>query len=132
MRIKGKVALWYWILILGINVAFLYGICCEKVFSLILIGGFVDLIMVPFAVRNYVELNEDSITVVFGFGKDSMKINEIEQVYRTCDPISATAASLDRIVIKGSRKELMCAVKEKERLFEYLQQKNPNITLGKK
>lgn len=131
MRMKGKVSLWYWLLLIGLQIAFLYGIFYEKAFSLILIGGFVDFIVVPFAVRNYVLLTDDTLTIVFGFSKDSIRIDEIEQVVRTNDPISTTAASFDRIKIKGRRKELICAVKEKDMLFRFLREKNPEISFGK-
>ncbi|MHA9736589.1 PH domain-containing protein [Robinsoniella peoriensis] len=63
----------------------------------------------------------------FGFGKESIKVNEILEVYQTHNPIASSAASLDRIVLKSKRSEIMCSVKEKARLFEELEKRNHDI-----
>ena len=67
------------------------------------------------------------ITLYFGFGKESIKVNEILEVYQTHNPITSSAASLDRIVLKSKRSEIMCSVKEKARLFEELEKRNHDI-----
>ena len=53
-----------------------------------------------------------------------MKITEVYQIY---NPIASSAASLDRVLIKSRRKELMCSVKNKEKIFECLKERNPQI-----
>lgn len=65
--------------------------------------------------------------VVFGFFKDSMEIREIREIYRTHNPLASTAASLDRLVIKGRRQEMMCAVCDRETLLQELKKRNPGI-----
>ena len=79
------------------------------------------------AIRNYVFVDEEKLTVCFGFSKESILLEEIREVYRTHDPIASSAASLDRIVIKSRCKELMCSVCDREKLFEELKRRNPEI-----
>ena len=87
----------------------------------------INIIFIPIIVRNYILLNSESITVFFGFGKESMKINEILEVYQTHNPIASSAASSDRIVIKSKRSEIMCSVVEKDKLFQELKKINQDI-----
>ena len=67
------------------------------------------------------------MTVVFGFLRDTMKFSEIERVYETHNPIAGSAASLDRIVMKGRHQELMCAVKDKQQLFDALEKRKIRV-----
>ena len=86
-----------------------------------------NLVFIPIIVRNYVLLNDEAITLYFGFGKESIKVNEILEVYQTHNPIASSAASLDRIVIKGRRSEIMCSVKDKTKLIEEIKKINQQI-----
>lgn len=131
MRLKGKVAVWFWLIIFGTNAMMIY----ELIFSrddlaALIIGFFIcNIIFLPIVLRNYVEIKDGKLTVCFGFGKESIEIREITEVYTTHDPIAGSAASLDRIVVKGRRQELMCSVCEKEKLFNELRQINPAIQI---
>lgn len=131
MRMRGKIAIWFWgIFIVGEGVL-LHGIFfAPNDFAALIIGavGF-NLVFLPILLRNYVEIGPEKLTVVFGLGKDSIKISEIVEVYTTHDPISSSAASLDRIVIKGGRQSLMCAVEDKAGLFNELKKRNPDIVI---
>lgn len=88
-----------------------------------------NLICIPIVARNYVIVSEISVTVYFGFLKDSIMLRDITEVRRTHDIIASTAASLDRISINGRWSGLMCAVKDKEGFFKELKRKNPNIKM---
>ena len=96
-----------------------------------LIIGFLifNVVFLPIIVRNYVEIENDVLTVAFGFGKDSIRIGEITEIYQTHNPISSSAASLDRIVIKGRRKEIICSVCDKDSLFQEIKRQNPSVIL---
>ena len=58
--------------------------------------------------------------MAFGFYKESMLVQNVMEVYKTKNPIASSAASLDRIVIKGKRQEIICSVTKKEELFAEL------------
>lgn len=131
MKFQGKIDLWFWILMLG-GEALLISALFEADGRIIILGTllFYSLLVLPFFFRNYVEITEEQLTVAFGFGKYSISLSEITEVYQTHNPISSTAASLDRIVIKGRGTELMCAVRDKEGMFSYLIEKNPDIHIS--
>ncbi|MCH5280070.1 MAG: PH domain-containing protein [Lachnospiraceae bacterium] len=122
MKFKGKIAIWVWAVFFGSNGLLIY----ELIFSpdsiaVLLATLFLfNLIFLPILVRNYVFIGEDEVMICFGFSKDAIKLSDIVKVYETHNPIASSAASLDRIVIKGKNNEIMCSVKEKARFLEEL------------
>lgn len=129
MKFKGKIAVWFWALEILANAMILYDIIFKRdnIIALVIGGVILNLVFIPIIVRNYVLLNDESITLYFGFGKESIKVNEILEVYQTHNPIASSAASLDRIVIKGRRSEIMCSVKDKTKLIEEIKKINQQI-----
>ncbi|WP_394919171.1 PH domain-containing protein [uncultured Robinsoniella sp.] len=129
MKFQGKIAIWFYAIAIIANIMFVKELLFTKDDTIALIIGIVtiNIIFIPIIVRNYILLNNESITVFFGFGKDSMKINEILEVYQTHNPIASSAASLNRIVIKSKRSEIMCSVVEKDKLFLELKKINQDI-----
>lgn len=133
MKFKGKIAVWFWaVFILG-NGVILYELLTpggEAAAGVIGIVVF-NLVFLPIMIRNYVILEGDTLTVCFGIGKDSIHISEIVEVYQTHNPIASSAASLDRIVLKGRRQEMMCSVVDKRTLLHELEKRNPRIVIHK-
>ncbi len=131
MKFKGKVAAWYWALLLiangmaFLNLDYLKGRETELAIYIII----ADFVLLPPVIQNYVFLTKDTLTVCFGFGKDEIKIRDIVEVRETRNPIAAGAASMDRIVIKDKQKEIMCAVKEKEEFYEELKRRRRKIVI---
>ncbi|MDO4274484.1 MAG: PH domain-containing protein [Eubacteriales bacterium] len=130
MRFKGKIAIWFWGIYLHGTGSFVYQLLFSPKESTTLLAGLViyELVFLPIALRNYVLLTQESLTVVFGFFKDTIKICDIIEVYETHNPLSSTAASLDRIAVKGRRNEFMCSVVDKAGFLEELKKVNPDIT----
>lgn len=130
MRFKGKVDLWFW-LVMIIGDGLLLGSVLSAPESIAcLVGLFLyNLAFLPFVIRNYVEVTDERVTVVFGFIKQSMLLSELTEIRRTRNPISSTAASLDRIILKGNRKSMMCAVRNREEFLDLLNRKNSAINI---
>ena len=131
MKLKGKIAAWFWMIFIGGNLLMLYELLFSRDSITALIIGFLifNVVFLPIIVRNYVEIENDVLTVAFGFGKDSIRIGEITEIYQTHNPISSSATSLDRIVIKGRRKEIICSVCDKDSLFQEIKRQNPSVIL---
>lgn len=131
MKLKGKIAAWFWIIFIGGNLLMLYELLFSRDSLTALIIGFLifNVVFLPIIVRNYVKIENDVLTVAFGFGKDSIRIGEITEIYQTHNPISSSAASLDRIVIKGRRKEIIFSVCDKDSLFQEIKRQNPSVIL---
>lgn len=128
MKFQGKLGWWFWFVMLG-GEALLIASFFDTGSKIIIIGSFLfyNLLFLPFVFRNYVEITEENFIIVFGFNKEIIPLSEITEVYQTYNPIASSAASLDRVLIKSRRKELMCSVKNKEKMFECLKEKNPQI-----
>lgn len=129
MKFKGKIAVWFWLILLAGNLVMAYELVASNDVSAEIAAALVvfNAIFIPIVVRNYVVVDGDRMAIYFGIMKDSMEISEIMEIRRTCNPISATAASLDRIEIKGRRQEMICAVRDRDRLIEELLRCNPMI-----
>lgn len=129
MKFKGKIAVWFWLILLAGNLVMAYELVVSNEVSAEIAAALVvfNAIFIPIVVRNYVMVDGDRMAIYFGIMKDSMEISEIMEIRRTCNPISATAASLDRIEIKGRRQEMICAVRDRDRLIEELLRCNPMI-----
>lgn len=133
MKFKGKVGVWVWLLLAGLNIFLLNCLLAlpegDKVslgivlFSVLI----VDSTCIPAAVKNYVEIDGGKLIQVVGFGRDTIEIHEITEVYRTHNPIASGAMSLDRIMIKGRKREMLISIHEKEKFFSELKRLNPSI-----
>lgn len=81
----------------------------------------------PDIIRNYILIDNNRIYLFFGFSKDSIFIDDIETEVSTYNPITSSAASLDRLVIKSREKGLIVSIEDKEKFINELEKRNPNI-----
>lgn len=127
-RYQGKVAIWYYLFVVACNVVMIVAFCDSGnvVFDMILFLA-TNLLLVPFAVKNYVEITNGEMRVTFGFCHVTMKIEEIVSIRETLDPIASMAASLDRIEIKTRNSSVLISVKEKKVFMQELVNQNSNI-----
>lgn len=129
MRFKGKIDVWFWIVMLaGEGLVLSTLLDGGKIFSVVAFVIY-NLAFLPFVVRNYVEVTEEDVTIVFGFSRETIALSHILEIYRTNSALASSAASLDRIVIEGCKKKIICAVRDKEGFFTYLKEQNPNIKI---
>jgi len=131
IRFKGKIAIWFWVIIALCNIVCIYA-CFDKEANGGIVVGIIsllicNLIFLPMVIRNYVEIQEDKLIIAFGFSTETVNIADITKMYESNNPLASTAASLDRIIIKAGKRILMCSVKEKAELFEIVKEKNPNL-----
>ena len=133
MKFKGKIDLWFWLIMLFGDALILLALFDSSGSIIGIVTAFIyNLIFVPFVVRNYVEVTDEELCIVMGFSKMKIPFSEIVEVYRTHNPISSMAASIDRIMIQAKNTQVMCAVVDKEAFFAYLKEKNPMIRIPEK
>ncbi len=132
MRFKGKVAWWFYGVIIAVAAVLI---------PLIIVSAFVDpnraalvitlllfCILEPFccsiALHNYVELQEEAALIVFGFIKKRILYSDIEALSLTNDPSSSLAASLDRVEIKcRNGSAVMVSVADREGFVREMQRR---------
>ena len=112
MRFRGKVSWWFYAIMIGV---------AGLQIPLIIVSAFIDpnvvvLLMnlaifvsvevfcVSIAIHNFVELEEESLLIVFGFLWRRIPYSEITALRATNNPLSSLAASLDRIEIRCRNK----------------------------
>ena len=109
MRIKGKIAIWFWIMFVGMEILMLY-LFFEpseegKDVGMLVIMIFVflvwNIVFLPMLVKNYVEIDGERLILVLGLCRTTIEIGEIREVYKTHNPIASGALSLDRVMIRG-------------------------------
>ncbi|EOS40630.1 hypothetical protein C808_00685 [Lachnospiraceae bacterium M18-1] len=136
MIFKGKIGVWFWLLLIGVNITLICGGIHEELkdgemLELFFAFFLINIICVPMVIRNYVQIDGEKLIFVLGFCKDYMKIEDITEVYRTHNPIAAGALSLDRVVIKAKRQEWVISIHGKEQLFHELKVRNLKIQIRK-
>lgn len=123
MRFKGKVSGWFYAIEIGVAVILI---------PIIIVSAFVDInvmvLVINLAVlvavelfcnlivlRNFVDLQHESLLIVFGFMKKKIPYSEIIAISATHNPSSSLAASFDRIEMKRvSKSNVMIAVVDKK------------------
>ncbi len=132
MKFKGKIAIWYWIILIIVNgmsfcnFDYLKGREVEVAIYIII----ADFVLLPPAFRNYVMLTKNTLTICFGFGKDEIKIKDIVEVKEKRGPAAMT--SFDRLVIKTKDKDFSCSVKEKEEFLREVKNTRRKIIITRK
>ena len=76
MKFRGKVAVWWYLIIVILNVALIgmivkYGLHYISYFY-ILPAGLLDLYLIPVCFANYVELDKKKIFIRFGFSREEV------------------------------------------------------------
>ena len=133
MRFKGKIDLWFWLIMIFGDALILLAFLDSSTIIIGLVTAFIyNIIFVPLVVRNYVEITDEDLRIVMGFSKVRIPLSQIVEVYRTHNPVSSMAASVDRIMIQATNNQVMCAVIDKEAFFACLKEKNPNIQIPEK
>ncbi|WP_243127628.1 PH domain-containing protein [Schaedlerella arabinosiphila] len=136
MVFKGKIGVWFWLVLIGGNLVAAYACFHEQLKVGEVLGVFftfllLNIICVPMVLWNYVQIDGEKLLFVLGFCKDSMKVEDIMEVYKTHNPIAAGALSLDRVCIRAKRQEWIVSVQDKEQLFHELKRRNPKIQIGR-
>ena len=131
MKFKGRIAIWFYVLVIGMNIVILQNIFLQSgnitLTAQLIVLFVINILFLPVLIRNYTVLEPDLLTVAFGFMNCSMEYADIMTIRKTHNPIASTAASLNRIHIQGRRNELMFAVKDEKAFFEALLEKCPQL-----
>jgi hypothetical protein len=101
-------------------------------FGLAIIPVLAGLIIHLLANTYYVISNNDLIIKCGFLVKTSVKINSIKKIAKTINPLSAPAASMDRLLIYfGNSDAIMISPKDKQDFIAHLTSINPNIEVTK-
>ena len=138
MVFKGKVAVWYWALVISSFVISAWVIWASwfddermPLRSLLLLT--VSLLIsflstLSFALRNKVILEADRLVICFGVVTKRLAYVDIVKIYRTNDITSSLAASLDRVALEKSRYEkVLVSLQDNDAFIAAVLEKAPSI-----
>ena len=138
MKFKGKVSWWFYAIIIGVALvlipiifvsAFIDTNLVVLIINLLVLIA-VELFCIPIAFYNFLELQNESLLIVFGFIKKKIPYSDISALITTNNPLSSLGASFDRIeIICQNKPNIMISVIDKRRFLNEMKKHNPEITI---
>ena len=110
MKFRGKVAVWWYLIIVILNVALIgmivkYGLHYISYFY-ILPAGLLDLYLIPVCFANYVELDKKKIFIRFGFSREEVLVEDITAMHRADRFTLSFCASADVVLLACRNKKM--------------------------
>lgn len=132
MRFKGKVAVWWYLIIAALNAVLVwmivkYGLHYISYFY-ILPAGLLDLYLMPVCFANYVEIDKKKVFIRFGISKEELLIEDITAMHRADRLTLSYCASTD-VVLLGTRnkKNVVVSLKDNKAFMDALLKANKKI-----
>ena len=132
MRFKGKVAVWWYLIIAALNAVLVwmivkYGLHYISYFY-ILPAGLLDLYLIPVCFANYVEIDKKKLFIRFGISKEELLIEDITAMHRDDRLTLSYCASTD-VVLLGTRnkKNVVVSLKDNKAFMDALLKANKKI-----
>ena len=132
MRFKGKVAVWWYLIIAALNAVLVwmivkYGLHYISYFY-ILPAGLLDLYLIPVCFANYVEIDKKKLFIRFGISKEELLIEDITAMHRADRLTLSYCASTD-VVLLGTRnkKNVVVSLKDNKAFIDALLKANKKI-----
>ena len=132
MRFKGKVAVWWYLIIAALNAVLVwmivkYGLHYISYFY-ILPAGLLDLYLIPVCFANYVEIDKKKLFIRFGISKEELLIEDITAMHRADRLTLSYCASTD-VVLPGTRnkKNVVVSLKDNKAFMDALLKANKKI-----
>ncbi|HJB86717.1 MAG TPA: PH domain-containing protein [Candidatus Dorea faecigallinarum] len=132
MRFKGKVAVWWYLIIAALNAVLVwmivkYGLHYISYFY-ILPAGLLDLYLIPVCFANYVEIDKKKLFIRFGISKEELLIEDITAMHRADRLTLSYCASTD-VVLLGTRnkKNVVVSLKDNKAFMNALLKANKKI-----
>ena len=137
MKYKGKIALWYYAVIIMSVAVFINSIFQDNALPILIVIVLIIALISSFAINNYIVLDKQKMVIHFGFMKSTIMLYDIISLQETNNPLSGKALSFDRIAINVSKglgnvdMELI-SVKEKKEFIQDVLKYKPEIKYIKK
>ena len=129
-RFDGKTAWWVWFLFVVYNLipACIIVFDGSFVWNLATITGFIacyllDILWLPIMIRDWVDVYDDYFVFYYGFLKFVVKFENIVEVKKSHNPMSATANSFDRICIQTKQRNIYLALYKNDEFIELIESK---------
>ena len=137
MRFKGKISKWFYGIMIFVAIILIplivLAIIDKDVFILaILLAEFalIEIFCISIVFHDFVELNSESMLIVFGFIRLHILYDEMKEIKTTKEASSSLAASFDRIKIQyGNGKTVMISLQNRQDFYKEIQKKKSDIKI---
>lgn len=137
MRFKGKIAKWFYSIMIIVAVILIpvivLAVIDGEAFVLAVVLSifvFIEAFFISIIFRNFVELKSDSLLIVFGVVRVSILYNDMKEIRTTRDFSSSLAASFDRIRIQYKNgKTVMISLQNKQQFYKEIQKKKSDLII---
>lgn len=134
MKFKGKIGLWWYLILLIYNLFFLWCIIKHEQLSgflicVILLTIF-DVFLILLTLRTYVIVEDKNLIIVLGLAEKKIDCNKISSVRKSSNPIASMALSFDRIRLSYGNECTYISVRNNDELIRKLKKINPDIQLN--
>lgn len=132
MKFKGKIAVWWYLAIVILNVVLIglivkYGFHYISYFY-ILPAGLLDLYLIPVCFANYVEIDKNKIFVRFGFSKEEILIEDITTMRRADRFVLSFCASTDVVLLAcRNQKNVVVSLEDNKAFMDKIRKVNKKI-----
>lgn len=132
MKFKGKVAVWWYLIIVILNAVLIglilkYGLHYIAYFY-ILPAGLLDLYLIPVCFANYVEIDKKKLFICFGFSKEEVFVEDITAMHRADRFTLSFCASADVVLLaRKNGKNVVVSLKDNKAFMNELQRMNKKI-----
>lgn len=145
IRFKGKIAFWWYalvVLIIGCSLGFLVQgvvgvITSDPDVAVVIVGALVfiplDVLVIDSCIRNYVDFSKNSLTVRVALFSETIPYSTISHIEETNNALASLSTSLDRLLIRYRRYDIiLISVKDKEDFLTEILKRNPQIQIERK
>lgn len=129
-RFDGKTAWWLYLLLVLYNLIPVGIIVFDKSFewSAVTIICFVlcylfNLIWLPIMIIDWVDVYKDHFVFHYGFFKFMVKIEDIVEIKKSHNPVSATVNSYDRVYVKTTKRSFYLSLYKNDKFIELITSK---------
>lgn len=132
MKFKGKIAQWWYVVIVFFNVItialFITSKGSGQSLMFVPLWIILDLYLIPVLFRNYVTVDKKHVVVYFGLLRKTISTQDIVAVKMTNNVRSSFSASFDRIGIDSrTQTTVLISVEDKQGFLKELQKMNRKI-----
>lgn len=132
MKFKGKIAVWWYLVIVILNVVLIglivkYGFHYISYFY-ILPAGLLDLYLIPVCFADYVEIDKNKVFVRFGFSKEEILTEDITTMRRADRFVLSFCASTDVVLLTcRNQKNVAVSLKDNKAFMDAIRKANKKI-----
>ena len=129
-RFDGKTAWWLYLLLVLYNLTPIAILLFDKSFEwtastiiCFVLSYLFNVVWLPIMIIDWVDVYDDYFVFHYGFSKFVVKIEDVVEIKKSHNPVSATANSFDRVYVKTTKKSFYLSLYKNDEFVELITSK---------